>query len=171
MERQEASFADKLLSLHIEPPRKLSHHLAHSKTKPTHMSLQDSLQFAKDYSALLSVATFLIGLIVGNKQAIGRDRRKEFNEVSENVFVVLNKQLACIATGSQGESADDFLLTEAYIPFYERSLFRMHVKRYKAALQGVSTYHVETGTVTFDQVKLKHLARCTKNLLSYLQRR
>ena len=135
------------------------------------MSLQDAFLIAKDHSALLSVVTFLIGLIVGNKQAIGRDRRKEFNEVSENAFVMLNKQLALIAAGSEGESAGDFLLIEAYIPVYERSLFRMHVRRYRAALQGVSTYHVKTGTVTFDQVKLKHLARCTKNLLAYLQRR
>ena len=135
------------------------------------MSLQDALQFAKDYSAPLSVVTFVIGLVVGNKQAIGRDRRKEFNEVSETAFVGLNKQLAFIAAGHQGERAGDFLLVEAYIPFYKRSLFRMHVKRYNAALQGVSTYQVETSTVTVDQVKLKHLARCTRNLLSYLRRR
>ena len=135
------------------------------------MSLQDAIQFAKDYSAPLSVVTFLIGLVVGNKQAIGRDRRKEFNEVSETAFVVLSKQLGLIAAGSQGESAGDFLLIEAYIPVYERSLFRMHVRRYRVALQGISTYHVQTGTVTYDQAKLKHLARCTKNLLSYLRRR
>jgi len=135
------------------------------------MSLQDALAFARDYSAVLSLATFVLGLIVGNKQAIGRDRRKEFNEVSQEAFVALSRQLKAIEAGSQGQSAGELLLVESYIPFYKRPLFRMHAKRYKTALQGVSTYDVKTSKATVDPARLKHLGRCARNLRSYLRRR
>jgi hypothetical protein len=33
----------------------------------------------RDYASLVSIFTFLFGLILGNRLAIGRDKRKEFN--------------------------------------------------------------------------------------------
>jgi hypothetical protein len=133
--------------------------------------IQEALQCAKDYAVVISLVTFVLGLVVGNKQAIGRDKRKEFNEISKAAFVGLNKQLKSIALGNEGDNIDEFLLIEAYIPFYKRNNFRVHVKRYKDAIQGISTYDVETGTVSRDIIKLNHLEQCTKKVLTYLGRR
>lgn len=135
------------------------------------MSLEEALAFAKDYPALVGLVTFFLGLAIGNKQAIGRDRRKEFNEVSQEAFVALSKQLKAIEAGHQGEAIGDLVLVESYIPFYMRALFRMYVRRYRAALQGVSTYNFATSTVTVDPAKLKHLAACTRHLYFFVRRR
>lgn len=135
------------------------------------MSFQDVVKFAKDYPAILSLVTFFIGLYVGNKQAIGRDRRKEFNDLSEAAFISLNKQIAQLSAGLPGECANDFLLIHNYIPFYKRWLFRRHIERYERAQQNLSTYQVKTGTVTFDREKMTQLSSSAKALLAYLKRR
>lgn len=135
------------------------------------MSFQEVLSFSKEYPAVLGLVTFLIGLYFGNKQAIRRDRRKEFNEVSEDAFVALNKQIEQIKYGLPGQSVSDFLLLYNYVPFYKRWLFRRHVKRYKNAQQGLSAYHVESGTAAFNQQKMDQLNSSAKALLCYLTRR
>ena len=135
------------------------------------MFFQEALSFAKEYPAVLGLATFLIGLYLGNKQAIGRDRRKEFNELSQDAFVALNKQIEQTKHGLPGQSVADFLLLYNYIPIYKRWLFRRHVKKYNNAHQDLSTYHVESATVTFNQQKMAQLNSSAKALLCYLTRR
>lgn len=48
--------------------------------------MPDIIEFMKHYTPLISILTFLAGLYIGNRQAIGRDRRKEFNEAAEPVI-------------------------------------------------------------------------------------
>jgi len=135
------------------------------------LSFQRILNFIKEYPALLSLGTFLIGLYVGNKQAIGRDKRKEFNEISQPAFTELSKQIEQLKVGVQGQSVDDFLLIYSYIPFYKRWLFRKHVNKYKKAQKGLSTYDPKKGTVIINQEKMAQLASAAKALLCYLKRR
>ena len=135
------------------------------------MTFQDILNFAKEYPAILSLATFFIGLYFGNKQAIGRDRRKEFNEISKDAFIALNKQIEQLKVGLPGQCVSDFLLIYNYVPFYKRWLFRRQIERYKKAQQCLSTYHVETGTVSFNQEKMVQFTSSAKALLCYLKRR
>lgn len=120
---------------------------------------------------MLSLATFFIGLYFGNKQAIGRDRRKEFNEISKDAFIALNKQMEQLKVGLPGQCVSDFLLIYNYVPCYKRWLFLRHIERYKNAQQDLSTYHVENGTVTFNQEKMSQLSSSAKVLLCYLKRR
>lgn len=135
------------------------------------MPFQDILNFAKENPSILGLATFFIGLYLGNKQAIGRDRRKEFNEISKEVFIELNKQIEQLSVGLPGQCVNDFLLIYNYVPFYKRWLFRRYIESYKNAQQGLSTYHVENGSVTFNQEKMAQLSSSTKALLCYLKRR
>lgn len=135
------------------------------------MSFAYALQFAKEYPAVLALVTFGIGLYVGNKQAIGRDKRKEFNDLSETAFIALNKQLEHLKHGLPGHSVDDFPLIYSHIPFYKRWLFKRHVKSYQSARQGISEYDVESGAVNFDKEKLAKLQLSVKALLCYLKPR
>lgn len=135
------------------------------------MPFQDVLNFTKEYPAILGLATFVIGLYFGNKQAIGRDRRKEFNEISKDPFIALNKQIEQLRVGLPGQCVSDFLLIYNHVHFYKRWLFRRHIERYEKAQQNLSTFHVETGTVTFNQEKLAQLRSSAKALLCYLSRR
>jgi hypothetical protein len=97
------------------------------------MPLQDVFNFANKYPSLLGLATFVIGLYFGNKQAIGRDRRKEFNEISEDAFIALNKQIEQLKVGLPGQCVSDFFLINNYVPFYKRWHFHRHVEIYKKA--------------------------------------
>lgn len=54
------------------------------------------LHAALPYSGLI---TFALGLFFGNKYAIGRDRRKEFNAATDGVRYKLREQLKSIAQG------------------------------------------------------------------------
>ena len=64
------------------------------------MTLENILSFIKNYPAVsgfviagTNLMIFLAGLLFGNKLAIGRDKRKEFNDVSVPVFQKLTSQL------------------------------------------------------------------------------
>jgi hypothetical protein len=135
------------------------------------ISFLDALTFAKDYPAVLSLVTFVVGLSVGNRQAIGRDKRKEFNDTTEDAFVALTAQIRALDEGGVRDSVGDLLLVESYIPLYKRWLFRIRVEQYKSAQSGISIYDVETLSSTPDPKKLKRLAACAKKLRWYLRRR
>ncbi|TDB57223.1 hypothetical protein [Photorhabdus khanii] len=48
--------------------------------------MNEVIEILKHYSPAISVITFIAGLYVGNKQAIGRDKRKEFNALAEPII-------------------------------------------------------------------------------------
>ena len=51
------------------------------------------LQSFNSYSVVFSFITLIIGIIFGNWQAIGRDKRKEFNNISVDLFTSLSNQI------------------------------------------------------------------------------
>lgn len=122
------------------------------------------------YSVVFSFITLIIGIIVGNWQAIGRDKRKEFNDLSIDLFTALSNQ---IKHGRYAVSADTkvCLLIEHYIPVYKRARFRRHVRRYESAQQDISTYDPTSGVATINEENFKHLMSCAKKLFSYVKRR
>ncbi|HGJ5860305.1 MAG TPA: hypothetical protein ACHBX6_11555 [Arsenophonus nasoniae] len=48
--------------------------------------MNELIEILKHYSPLISIFTFFLGLYIGNKQAIGRDKRKEFNNYAEPII-------------------------------------------------------------------------------------
>lgn len=48
-----------------------------------------TLSILNDYSEVLSLITFFLGLSLGNRLAIGRDKRKEFNLASKPIRIFL----------------------------------------------------------------------------------
>jgi hypothetical protein len=132
--------------------------------------LEETINIINSNGVAFSLVSVFVGLLIGNWLAIGRDKRKEFNNISLDLFTSLSRQLE---HGRYITPADTAvcLLIEPHIPIYKRGLFRKCVRSYENAQQGISTYEPATGTVTFDEEKLKHLASCAKKLLSYVKRR
>ncbi|QBY44221.1 hypothetical protein [Arsenophonus nasoniae] len=48
--------------------------------------MNDLIKILQLYSPLISLLTFFLGLYIGNKHAIGRDKRQEFNERAEPII-------------------------------------------------------------------------------------
>lgn len=117
-----------------------------------------------------STLTFLLGLIAGNWLAIGRDRRKEFNDVATPNFIKLKGQIEAAEQGAFTPGIDDFKLLEIHIPWHKRKCFSQIAKKYKNAHQDVVPYDPETGIATVNPEKIKELKTHAKKLLPYLKR-
>ena len=131
----------------------------------------DLSEIATKYAAVLSVLTFLVGLLIGNWQAIGRDKRLEFNSMTNAKYVDLVDQIKSIEHGRLSRGVGDFLLVEPHIRFYRRESFRRAFREYEAAHHGISIPDDTNGSASLDPVKLKHLGSCAKRLVKFLQPR
>lgn len=134
------------------------------------MQPEDISKLMRDYAAVLSLLTFLLGLLLGNWLALGRDKRKEFNQVSEEAFLALKRQISAIDNGTSGTSVGDLSLVESYIAPWFRGAYRNTLNKYREA-HGHCTYDAEYGTVTYDEDQLVKLRACAHRLQKYLKRR
>lgn len=118
------------------------------------------------------VVTFLIGLWGGNYFALSRDRRKEFNERSESLFVDLSKHAEGIGAGVQVD-AKTRLVIEPYIFPCKRGRFRNAVKDYNDAQNYMNGAYdaVTGGGLTRDEGKFEHYRYCAEKLLHFVKRK
>jgi hypothetical protein len=65
-----------------------------------------------DNAPIFSILTFLIGLLVGNWLSIGRDKRKEFNDIAVPEYIKLKKQIDSLQTGNFIAGIEDFHILE-----------------------------------------------------------
>ncbi|MFZ6722530.1 hypothetical protein [Undibacterium sp. Ji49W] len=132
------------------------------------MLLENFNNLVKEYAIWISILTFLVGLLVGNWQAIGRDKRKEFNELTDLTFADLTK---CVNNRTIYSSEIDVARIGPYLSFFDRFNFTKYVKKQRELINSVQTYNVETSKVSIDPVGLKNLIFYQKKILSYLKRR
>ena len=117
------------------------------------------------------VLTFLIGLLAGNWLSIGRDRRKEFNDIAIPNYIKLKKQIDHLKIGHFITGVEDFQILEMHVPWYKSRQFSEITKAYKSSHSGISSYDPETGEATFDLAKIKTLTAWAEKLLPYFKRR
>lgn len=83
---------------------------------------------------ITNIALFIAGLIFGNWFAIGRDIRKEFNEIADVVYLKLNKELEHVKeTGAvaDGPNEKDFENLKRRLSFLRKRKFLETLKKYK----------------------------------------
>ena len=91
-------------------------------------------EIVRDNAHWVALFTFCAGLLIGNWLAIGRDRRKEFNEVSEPIRHSLLMQISRIDKGDfvyqQTVERSDFVCLGMFIGERRKVAYELAVKEY-----------------------------------------
>lgn len=112
-------------------------------------------------SILTGLLGTLIGLFLGNRFALGRDRRKEFNEIVSPLFDNLEKQRLTLVNGDFPNAANhlnasSFITLIRVTPNYKRKRLNKAIDNYQKAKH--SCGHHENGIYVFDKPELLRLA-------------
>ena len=83
-------------------------------------------------TGLVSILTFLLGLLLGNWLAIGRDKRKEFNEAAAPIRGWLIKEKDEPNPYTAWPSAQEFDRFAQYLRPWEKAGFMQRLARYRS---------------------------------------
>lgn len=119
-------------------------------------------------SVLISLLTFLIGLLVGNRLAIDRDKRKEFNEAVQPIRAWLLNEVAQPSPYRQRPNAVQIDVFVSYLPFWKRRGFRKAYKRQDCARQNAMEKD-SMGSVFYKDDS--YIKECLNALLPYTEKR
>jgi hypothetical protein len=92
-----------------------------------------------DMQIAVNIILFIAGLVIGNWLAIGRDKRKEFNEAADEVHLTLIKQKENIKNGravKRGPEEKDLEKFKRRISFFKKKSFNRSLKKYKDVTSG-----------------------------------
>ncbi len=120
---------------------------------------------------LVNALFFLFGTFAGVRMHLALDRRKEFNQLTNKVYIAFIRQAADLQRGYFGSVNFDSLLVESYISFWRRNAFRKAVTRHDENYQDASSYDPEYGTPIYDKSKIEQLIISNRKLLTFLKPR
>lgn len=83
----------------------------------------------------VNVILFIAGLVFGNWLAIGRDKRKEFNDVADKVYLALKKQKERVKESDaviSGPDDDDLERLKRILSIFKKKRFVKCINRYRA---------------------------------------
>jgi hypothetical protein len=104
-----------------------------------------------------SLLTGLIGLLVGNRLAIGRDRRNEFNSLAEPIRKLLLREKERLNPYSPIPDKIDLLLLRERLPFWKRKRFDQALFNYQKSKNEKNIIRDRYGSVSYkDQFLVVH---------------
>lgn len=120
------------------------------------------------YAIAIEILVPVLTFLLGDWAALSRDRRKEFNALTNEIFFKLKSQVSAKEIGKVEINAD---VIEPYLPFYKRKDFRHCVDLYDNAHANNGKYFPETGQVIRNEEATNYMVNCAENLLNYLRPR
>ncbi|MDY0297464.1 MAG: hypothetical protein RB296_09115 [Acidobacteriota bacterium] len=116
-----------------------------------------------------SLIGVLVGYLIGNRLAIGRDRRKEFNILVDPIRISLLGEKHNINRNQTAFNSARIELIREELPFWKRRRFDEAVKNYRNSKSAENRDSDGTGGFTyrdFDKIK-----NAIDGLLKYLKRK
>jgi hypothetical protein len=83
-------------------------------------------------TGIASFLTFLLGLLLGNRLALDRDKRKEFNEAAEPIRDWLLRDKDAPSPCAGWPSVQEFDRFEHHLRPWQRAAFARHLNQFKA---------------------------------------
>ena len=121
---------------------------------------------------ITNIASLILGIILGNWLAIGRDKRKEFNEVADVVHLKLKKELKNVGeTGAlvSGPTAKDFENFKRRLPFFKKKNFTKALEKYRVNKTMDNWAHDEYNQPFYKDSKM--VSESIEGLLKFTDRR
>ncbi len=119
-----------------------------------------------EQSIVVGLITFFLGLILGHRLSLGRDKRKEFNEISAPIRLALLQQIKILESNRfiSKVSSSDFDRLEMYLSFWQVTCFRKTLAAYKDTQNKCGHTGTDGGFVIDD---LSGYIKQSHKLLSY----
>lgn len=117
---------------------------------------------------LVNLVTFLAGLIIGHWFAIHRDRRKEFNEVTDRIILKLADQAAEPSVYKQ-VLPDDIYLLGRHFNWWQRKKYNKALDNYEAALS--DSNQIENPGKVWAYKNKEMVVTATRELMKLMHRR
>ena len=117
---------------------------------------------------LWSVLTGLLGFYFGHRFSLFRDRRKEFNEIAEVLFIKLSAESNNI-TPMGGIGKIEFETFKRRLPMWERRGFDQCREEYQQTKNENLCRSTKTGSVSFQNTA--SIAAAINKLLKFTKRR
>lgn len=119
-------------------------------------------------SVLISLLTFLLGLLVGNRLAIDRDKRKEFNEAAQPIRAWLLNEVVHPSPYMHRPNVVQIDTFVSCLPFWKRRSFRKVYKRQDCARQD-AVEKDSMGSIFYKDDS--YIKECLNALLPYTEKR
>jgi hypothetical protein len=114
-----------------------------------------------------SVVAALIGFLAGHHLAIGRDKRKEFNElvtpIYHDLLTIRNQPHLSLS----GTWEIDFLVIREKLPFWKRKCLNIAIENYKKSKSYDNQRQHEFGGFVYKDTKI--IVNAVNDLLKYLK--
>lgn len=85
---------------------------------------------------LWGLGGFLIGAYLGHRFAVFRDRRSEFNEIADRVFIALDQEVRSCTPYTAGPRSDDVAILRRRMSWFVRRRFDRAFEEYNEAKRG-----------------------------------
>lgn len=129
----------------------------------------DTLNFIRENTVAVSLVSFLLGLLLGNRLAIGRDKRKEFNDLINSIRADLLSIKMHPENNLRGTWIITLTLIREKLPFWKRRGFDVAVENYKKSKGDENQNSDMVGGFNYKDTSL--ISHAADNLLKYLKPR
>jgi hypothetical protein len=121
-----------------------------------------------EQSVIVGLISFLLGLFLGHRLSLGRDRRKEFNETTKTPYLALCAQ---IKNRTLDRVYIPLPVIEPYICLFARRRFRDIVHEYESGNYNFGDYNPATGSVVSEENEIDRLIEVAKNVRAFIKPR